>query len=120
MSLWDNYVDSANTIYGRNILSNGYLHTLQVLPSFKMIKNSKTSKFVYCPPYKDFQKLRLSKKVITIGDEYAITQTQMHTTKLSNINLKSIKTLSCYMFLEENIYDISKQSMVIHSFKPVC
>ena len=48
-------------------------------------------------------KLRLSKKVITIGDDYANTQTQMLMTKFTNTNLKSIKTLSCYMFLEETI-----------------
>ena len=41
----------------------------------------------------------------------------MNMTKLTNINLKSIKTLSCYMFLEKTI---SKQSIVIHSLKPVC
>ena len=93
-----------------------------MLPSFKLIKNTKTSKFIYLPHIydKDFKKLRVSKKGHHNGDEYANTQTQIHMAKLTNINLKSIKTLSCYIFLEENIYDISKQSIVIHSLKPVC
>ena len=102
------------------MLSNGYLHTLQVLPSFKRIKNTNTSKFIYFPHIKIFRNWGSQKKGHHNGDEYANTQTQIHMAKLTNINLKSIKTLSCYMFLEENIYDISKQSMVIHSFKPVC
>ena len=102
------------------MLSNGYLHTLQVLPSFKRKKNTNTSKFIYFPHIKIFRNWGSQKKGHHNGDEYANTQTQIHMAKLTNINLKSIKTLSCYMFLEENIYDISKQSMVIHSFKPVC
>ena len=100
------------------MLSNGFLHTLQVLPLFKRIKNTNTSKFIYFPHIKVFRNWGSQKRSSQWRRVRKYTNTNIYGQTYQHKSKKHKNFIMLYVLRREHIWYI--KAVHGHSFFQTC